>query len=249
MRSPRGVSGWTGVQSGDLSPPLLEFGWALLPVLALVAAFWRTRTPEDPLGVRGALLVWTAVVTGILVGYPSPMAKQFATTLGPAALLLAALLTPPRWIVPAIVALCPTSAFLLWRVFHPFPDWFAPRDYATAVVFLAQACGPEEVAVAPTDASLMIGGLTPCRVALGHRALTPGWPAAVEAGRRFYDPATPAAWRWDYLDALGADYVLLPRGAGPLLGGDARALQRLALPLLEIWEIAPRDFVPRPPGS
>jgi hypothetical protein len=240
MYSQRGLGGWTGVQSGDLSPPLVEFVYALLPALALIAAFWKRPAAEDLLGVRRALAIWAVVVTAIVVGYPSPMAKQFGTTLGPAVVLLAALLTPPRWIVPAIAALCPTSVFLLWRVFHPYPEWFAPRDYAAAVEFLDGACGATDVALAPTDLSLMIAGLTPCRVALGHRGLTPAWPVAVEAGRRFYDAATAPAWRWDYIDTLGADYVLLPRGDGGLLGGDARAVQRAALPLLEIWQIAPR---------
>lgn len=240
MHSQRGLGGWTGVQSGDLTPPLFEFALALLPALALAAFFWRRPAPEDPLGVRAALAVWAAVVAFIVVAYPSPMVKQFATTLGPAVALLAALLTPPRAIAAAAAALCPTSVFLLWRVFHPFPEWFAPRDYAEAVRFLDGACGAEDVALAPTDLSLMIAGLTPCHVALGHRGLTPAWPVAVEAGRRFYDPATPAAWRWTYLDTLGADFVLLPRGGGALLGGDARAIPRTALPLLEIWQVAPR---------
>jgi hypothetical protein len=239
MHSQRGLGGWTGVQSGDLTPPLFEFALALLPALALAAVFWTRPAPQDPFGVKVALAAWAAVVAFIVVAYPSPMVKQFATTLGPAAVLLAALLTPARWIVPAVAASCPTSLFLLWRVFHPYPEWFAPRDYAEAVRFLDGACGAEDVAVAPTDLSLMIAGLTPCHAALGHRGLTPAWPAAVEAGRRFYDPATPPAWRWSYLETLGADYVLLPRGGGGRLGGDARAVQRLALPLLEVWQVAP----------
>ena len=240
MYSQRGLGGWTGVQSGDLTPPLLEFALALLPVTVLAASFWRRPAPEDPLGVRKALAVWAAVVAFIVVAYPSPMVKQFATTLGPAMLLLAALLTPARWIAPAVAALCPTSVFLLWRVFHPYPEWFAPRDYAEAVRFLDDACGARDVALAPTDLSLMIAGLTPCRVALGHRGLTPEWPVAVEAGRRFYDPSTAPAWRWNYLDSLGARYVALPAGGGALLGGDPHAVQRLALPLLEVWQVAPR---------
>lgn len=239
MSSQRGLGGWTGVQSRDLTPPLFEFGIALLPALALVALFWRQPAAEDPLGVRRALVAWAVVVALILVGYPSPMAKQFAVTLGPAVILLAALLTPSRWLPAAAAALCPTSVFLLWRVFHPYPDWFAPRDYVEAVRFLDHACGGNDVALAPTDLSLMIGGLTPCRVALGHRGLTPAWPAAIEAGTRFYDAATPAAWRWSYLESLGADYVLLPRAGGALLGGDARAVPRLKLPLLEVWQVTP----------
>lgn len=231
------VGGWTGVQSGDLSPPLLEVVLALLPASALVAVFWKRAAADGPLGVRGALAVWAAVVAAIVFGFPSPMNKQFAPTLGPLLLVLAALVTPARWIAPAIAALCPTSVFLLWRAFHPFPDWFAPRDYAEAVRFLRGACRPTEVAIAPTDASLMIGGLTPCSVALGHRALTPAWPAAIEAGRRFYDPATPAAWRAAYVHGLRARFLLLPPGAGAWLGDETRMVNRLSLPLFEVWEV------------
>ncbi len=240
MHTQRGLGGWTGVATGDLSPAVLEFAIAILPATALIAAFWRAPAADDPIGVRTAVAVWAGVVALIFVGYPSPMAKQFAVTFGPALLLLTALVTPARWTAIAVAALCPTSLFLLWRVFHPFPTWFAPRDYAAAVRFLADACGPDEVVIAPTDASLMIGGLTPCRVALGHRSLTPGWLTAIDAGNRFYDPAAAPAARWAYLDSVGADYVLLPRGTGAMLGGDPRAVPRMALPLLEVWQLTPR---------
>jgi hypothetical protein len=239
MYSQRGLGGWTGVQSGDLTPPLLEFALALLPALVLAAVGWSRPAAPDPLGVRNALVVWALVVAFIVIAYPSPMVKQFATTLGPALVLLAALLTPGRWLPLAVVALSPTSLFLLWRVFNPLPPWFAPQDYVKAVAALDDACRPGEVALAPTDLSLMIAGLTPCRSVLGHRGLTPAWPAAIEAGQRFYDPATPPAWRWSYLESLEVDYVLLPSGGAALLGGDARAVRHLSLPLLDVWVIAP----------
>ena len=239
MHAQRGLGGWTGVQSGDLTPPFVEFALAILPALALALFSWRRGAPEDPLGVRNALAVWAAVVALIVVAYPAPMVKQFTTTLGPALLLLAGLVTPARALPAAVAALAPTSVFLLWRVFHPYPDWFAPRDYVAAVSFLEEACRPDDVALAPSDLSLMIAGLSPCRVALGHRGLTPNWPAAIAAGNRFYDRATPPAWRTAYVDDLGADYVLLPAGGGGMLGGDARFVPRLKLPLLEVWQ-APR---------
>ena len=48
----RGLGGWTGVQSGDLTPPLAEFALALLPALVLAATGWRRAPTPDPLGVR-----------------------------------------------------------------------------------------------------------------------------------------------------------------------------------------------------
>lgn len=240
MHAQRGLGGWTGVQSGDLTPPLSEFALALLPASALAAVFWRRRAGADPLGVRAALVAWAVVAAAIVVLYPSPMVKQFATTLGPAVLLLAAAVAPARALGLAAVAFLPTSAFLLWRVFHPYPDWFAPGDYVRTVELLEGTCRDGDVALAPSDLSLMIAGLTPCRVALGHRGLTPAWPAAVAAGNRFYDRATEAAWRRSYLDRLGADYVLLPAGGGGMLGAEPPFARRLALPLLEVWQAAPK---------
>jgi hypothetical protein len=244
MQGQRGLGGWTGVVSGDLSPPLPEVVFGLLPALVIVLLFARKSDAADAQGVRGAVTVWLVVIAAIVFGFPSPMAKQFGPTLGPLLLILAALVTPARWMPAAVVALCPTAVFLLWRVLHPFPTWFEPREYRDAVRFLGGVCGPADVAIAPTDLSLKIAGLTPCRVGLGHRALTPAWPTAIEAGNRFYDPATPAPWRAEYLRALRARFVLLPAGAAGWLPA-ASAVQRLSLPRFEIWEIVE----PRPDPS
>ena len=235
MLGPAGVEGWTGVRSGDLTPPLREFALAILPAAVLVAASWRQAPPASH-AMRDALAALTAVVAVIVAGYPSPMAKQFATMLGPAVLLLAALVTPARWLAPAAVLLAPTSVFLLWRVFNPYPDWFAPKDEMAAVAHLEDACAPGDVAVAPSDLSLRIAGLTRCSVALGHRCLTPDWPSAVEAGRRFYDPATTPAWRKEYVRILGARFLLLPPGASGWLG-EGRMVKRLSFPAFELWEV------------
>ncbi len=241
MLGPAGVEGWTGVRSGDLSPPRIEVGYAVLPAFALVAAFWRKPAPADPLGVRRALAVWAAVVVMIVVGYPSPMAKQFATSLGPAVVLLAALVTPARWIAPAVAALCPTSVFLLWRVLNPYVHWFAPRDEIAAVQHLEGVCRAGDVALAPSDLSLRIAGLTPCSVAFGHRCLTPDWPDAVEAGRRFYDPATAASWRAEYVRKVRARFVFLPPGAASWLGEEHRLVRRLSFAHFEVWEVADQN--------
>ena len=246
LRPGRGEGGWTGLRS-ELAMPPGELALALLPAAGLAAAGWRRADPEGA-AVRLTLLAWAAVAAAIAFLYPSPLAKQFATGLGPSLLLLAAVVVPRRAMPWAVAALLPTTGFLLWRVFHPLPNWFAPADYARAVAQLDERCRNGQVAVAPSDLSLMIAGLTPCHVALGHRALTPSWTKAIEAGNRFYDPATAASWRWLYLDGLGADYVLLPAGGGPLLGGDARAAPLAVFPLLEVWQVR-RDLVPRGPGS
>ena len=241
MLGPAGVEGWTGVRSGDLSPPLAEFALALAPATALAILFWR-RAPPASGPVRDALAALAGVVALIVAAYPSPMAKQFAPSLGPAVVLLAALLTPARWLAPAVLALAPTSAFMLWRVFNPYPAWFAPRDEIAAVEHLEEACRTGDVALAPSDLSLRIAGLTPCSVALGHRCLTPDWPNAVEAGRRFYDPATPAPWRAAYVRKVRARFVFLPPGAASWLGEDLLLVRRLSFAHFEVWEVADQNL-------
>ncbi len=241
MLGPAGVEGWTGVRSGDLSPPLAEFALALAPAAILAALFW-SRAPAESGPVRDALAAMAVIVALIVAAYPSPMAKQFATSLGPAVVLIAALVTPARWLAPAVLALAPTSAFLMWRVFNPYPTWFAPRDEIAAVGHLEEACRPGDVALAPSDLSLRIAGLTPCAVALGHRCLTPDWPNAVEAGRRFYDPATPASWRAEYVRQIRARFVFLPPGAGSWIGEGRHFVRRFSFARFEVWEVADQNF-------
>ena len=232
-----GLSGWTGAQAGDLNPPGLEFLPALLPAGLAAAVFWRGAREAGDDAQRLAA-GWCLLLLAVVLFYPSPMAKQHATSLGTATVLLAALVTPPRWLPALCLACLPTSAFVWWQVAQPRPDWFLPRDYFTATRALASSCRPRDVLVAPTDLSLMAAGLTPCSVALGHRALTPRWTEKVAEGRRFYDPATPPEWRRAYLDGLAARFVALPAGRGAWLAGSAFQV-RLATPLLELWERVP----------
>jgi hypothetical protein len=232
-----GLGGWTGAQSGDRNPPAAEFVWAIAPAAAAAIGFAllnKRRASSGPL--LPALLIWWSALMLVVLFYASPMAKQHATSLGGVAVLTAVVLAPPRWLPALFLALAPTSVFLLWHVLHPLPGWFLPADYFAATGFLRSSCRPREVAVAPTDLSLMIAGLTPCSVALGHRALTPGWPNAAADGQRFYDPATPFEWRREYLRRLDARYVALLPGRGSWLGPAEGIRLRLTTPLLEIWE-------------
>ena len=83
----------------------------------------------------------------------------------------------------------------------------------------------------------MIAGLTPCSVAFGHRTLTPRFQERLREGDRFYhDPAVTAPWRRAYLDAVGARFVALPRGGGPMLGPEPPFRPILANAGLEVWE-------------
>jgi hypothetical protein len=231
---------WGG-QDLDLSPPLHQYAFALLPALALAAFATRAAAAPEGAPVRRALWVWVASAAALLVWGPSALARQTVTGLGVAALLLAAATLPRRALPWATAALAPTSAFLVWRVFHPWPDSFAPREYFAATDALARACAPRDVAVAPSDLSLMIAGLTPCTVVYGHRTLTPGYTARLLEGERFYhDPAVEPAWRLRYLEGLPARFVALPAGGKERLLGEAAAFSPvIRTRLLEIWERRP----------
>jgi hypothetical protein len=230
--------GWGG-QDVDLFPPVYQYAFALLPP-AVLAVFFAARAPAGeaaPASVRRALRVWALGLALLLVTVPSAPVRQTVTGLGTAVLLSAALEIPRRWLPGSTLALAPTSAFLVWRVFHPWPDSFAPLDYYQATRALASSCTAGDVALAPTDLSLMIAGLTPCSVLLGHRTLSPDYERRLAEGNRFYyDPGAPAAWRRAWLDGLGARFVLLPAGGARLLGEDAPFVLRLRTALLDVWE-------------
>jgi hypothetical protein len=232
---------WGG-QTMDVSPPRYQYIFALLPTAAVWAFCARRLVGGERAAapLTRALLAWWLVLAVLLVTLRSALTKQSVITMGAAVLLLAGLHLPRRWLPWTALAAAPTSAFLVWRLFHPWPDCFAPPEYFQAARTLAKACSPHDVALAPTDLSLMIAGLTPCSVALGHRTLTPHYERHLQDGDRFYhDRGTTAAWRREYLDRLSAAFVVLPAGGGALLGADPPYAPILRTGLLEVWERGP----------
>jgi hypothetical protein len=207
----------------DLSPPRYQYLFALLPTAAVWAfCARRLRGGERAAApLPRALLAWWLVLAVLLVTLRSALTKQSVITMGAAVLLLAGLHLPRRW--------------LPWTALAA-----APPEYFQAARTLATACSPHDVALAPTDLSLMIAGLTPCSVALGHRTLTPHYERHLQDGDRFYhDRGTTAAWRREYLDRLSAAFVVLPAGGGALLGADPPYAPILRTGLLEVWERGP----------
>jgi hypothetical protein len=237
MAAQPSFAGWKGEVSGDLNPPLHGFVYALGPAAALALLTWtRPRAASTSGELPRALASWAGVLVVVLVGVRSPMMKQIVSSFGTVLLLLVALALPRRWLPVATLGLCPTTMFLLWKALHPAPPAFASRTDLAATAFLRSACAPEEVALAPTNLSLMIAGLTPCSVHFGFRSLTPDFPARIEEGDRFYhDPATTVEWRLDYLRRVRATWLILPTGGGSLLGEEPPYAPRLRLSGLEIW--------------
>lgn len=224
---------WSGGQNAVPLPPWSELAWALGPAGALAGLSLRSlgRFP----GLRAVLLTWSLALVALLLVPRLTFAAQFATSLGAALLLLVAAGTKGRWLPLVTVSLSGTSLVLLWRVLHPLPMWFPPQDYLTASRFLEKACRPGDVVYAPVDPSLMVAGLTPCRVVLGHRVLTPHIEERAQESHRFFAPPTAPSWRRDYLERMDARFAMIPSGKGSWLAGTP-FVPRLSLTLLEVWE-------------
>lgn len=227
--------GWR-TQSIDVSPPLLEFAWSLGPGLLLVLAFAGRAGFSESMLLR-TLAAWCVVPLALLATWADPMAKQCATTLGTALLLLAAAVAPARFQVAGLLAGLPSAALILAAAARPGPPSYAPVAYREAAAFLRSACAPGEVAIAPTDLSLLIAARAPCQVALGHRLLTPAFDLRTELGRRFYDPATDPGWRREYLRTERARYIALPAGADAFLPGGPAVTRVLRLATFDVWRV------------
>ncbi len=236
---------WSGRQNVIPPTPLPEFLWALGPAAALAVAFRRRSTPATPLDapLRRALAAWVGCVIAMLVltsvVLPSFVQQQLPGV-GAALLLLAGATIPERWAPWTTLALLPTSLLIWWSVSNPGARGFAPAEYFDAVRHLESSCRPGQVAVAPEELSLMIAGLTACRVHAGHRVLTPDVEQRRAETARFYDAATPAAWRRAFLASTHAAFVALPAGRRDWLGPDPPYAPAFAQGGLEIWQ-------PRPP--
>jgi len=235
------VRGWDGVQSGDLNPPALEFLWALAPALLLMAlAWWRNAAAFRAAAgrdVRVAAGIWAGWLVLLVVFYSAPLMKTFVATLGVMVALLAAIVTPERWLPIAALLLSPTSLFVLWRVLNPWPACFFTADDGRAMELLAARGAPGDVVLAPTDLSLLIAATTPCHVVVGHRSMTPDYPQRLDEGNRFYhDPTTPPGWRRSYLDEIHARFVFVAPGTSAWLRADPAWTPAQVLPRLEIWE-------------
>ncbi len=225
---------WSGAQNAIAWSGLGELFLSLGPAAAIGFAGLRKPPPiELAASLRRALAV--AALCMAALSTSASFGFQFLNSLGAVVLSMAALGLRERWLPLAASALAPSSLVLLWQAWNPSPQLFAPRDYQETVRLLERRCRSGDVLVAPIDLSLLVAGLTPCHVALGHWVLTPEREARGRESERFYDPATSAAWRVEYLRSIGAAFVALPGGKGAWLGDGSGFRPLLGTPLLELW--------------
>ena len=194
--------------AGDLA---LALGPALL--LALLAIRMRERKGA---GHRLRLALWAALALIAVVLRPVSFSLQLLVGIGVPLLALAAvgLAQWPRGALEASVPLMATTAAVVtWLCATPGPASHAPAGRWGVATALREACRPGDVALAPPDIGLYIGGLSPCWPWVSHAA-APGHDARAAAVRRFYGEATPGE-RADLLDDACAALVVLPSRVPP----------------------------------
>jgi hypothetical protein len=101
-----------------------------------------------------------------------------------------------------------TAAVATWLCVIPSPSRYVPEERWRVAAALREACRPGEIALAPEDIGLYVGGLSPCWPYVSHAA-APDHGTRAEAVRRFYGEATPEE-RAGLLDGACVALVVLP---------------------------------------
>ncbi len=228
------------------APTLAQLAWALGPV-ALLALLGRQRAAGLEAGETRATLQLAAVATAAAILSPVLFGLQFVSSLGAVLLLVAALRCPPRHLALATLLLAPSAVVALWRDCNPPPQRFPPAAYVQIAAVLRAHAQKDDVVLATPDVGLFAAGLSPCRVVVGHRVLTPDYDRRLSEVAAFYDPGTPSAWRREYVKEIGARYVAVPAGSHSWLA-DLGPVRRFPVAGAELWELgAPGALIP--PGG
>lgn len=197
-------------------PAALDLALALGPaaLLALLGAL-RGAAEGEQRAARAHLFAWIAVVGLVALLRPVRFSLQFLSgfgvpLLGLGALGLAARRPAATWIAAATLG---TSTLVaLGLTLSPLPYWFAPADLMGAAEALRPFCRPGDVALAPADLGLRVGGLTACSPWVSH----PSHPEYAERARivtAFYTEMAPAERRV-LLDRACIRHLALPGDAG-----------------------------------
>jgi hypothetical protein len=220
------------------APYAFPDGFALLLALAPAAAVatFALGRPALDAGQRDArahLLAWLAVVGLVIVLRPVPFSLQFLAGTGVpllafGALGLAARRPAATWM--AAGALGTTTVVALTLVLLPLPYWFTAAERVDATEALRPLCRPGDLAFAPPDIGLRVGGLTACRPWASHMS-HPEFPSRSRAVADFYDAMAPADRR-ALLDRACIRLLVLPGDAGTDASawlGSESAFRRAAL--------------------
>jgi hypothetical protein len=242
-----GFSAFSSPRYAALAPSAGDLALALGPaaLLALTAA----RPGSDAgAGHRLRLALWAALALFVVLLRPVSFSLQFLVGVGVPLLVLAAvgLSRLPRGVLEGAVPLMATTAAIVtWLCTAPSPSRHVPLERWRVALALRETCRPGQVALAPEDIGLYVGGLSPCWPYVSHAASPEHERRTAEVGR-FYREAAPAE-RAELLDRGRVAHVVLPSGLPPgWLGPQTPFRASLSVPgprgALVVWS---RDGRPR----
>lgn len=207
--------------------------WALGPAALLAALAVASPPPPGTRPARLHLFAWVAMAALVIAAHSVvTFSLQFLVGIGFPLLGLGALglaRRPPWLTLATAVVMSPTALVALSLVTSPNPRWYAPAERLEAALALRPYCRAGDLALAPPDIGLYVGGLTACRAFVSHPA-APAFAERAALVQRFYADATPRE-RADLLDRHGVTHVALPGDPGPVpraVLGEATPFRRVA---------------------
>jgi hypothetical protein len=197
------------------APRPSDLAVALGPAAAL--ALLALRLPggdEAAARYRRRLALWAAAAVLVSLLRPVSFSLQFLVGVGVPLLALAALGASHarRGLLEAAVPLFASTAVVATLLLmRPSPDWHVPAERWRVAAAMREVCRPGDLALAPPDIGLFVGGLTSCWPFVSHPAAT-DHAERERLTARFYGASTPE-WRARFLEESCVVHVVLPRGA------------------------------------
>jgi hypothetical protein len=239
---------WVSPHYAEIIPSALE--WLVLLGPATLAACTSliargVQAEEQARRHVVRLRLWAAIALLIALLRPVPFSLQFVVGIGLPLLVLAAV-GLARWrhaLEVAVPLLATSSVVYAWLAATPNQDSHAPVERIRVASALRAACRPGDLALAPADIGLYVGGLTPCWPYVSHPA-APDYTQRVEEVTRFYGPASTPARRAALLDRACIAHVVVPPALG-VAWFDERSAYRPRLAVdgpngsLAVWSRAP----------
>jgi hypothetical protein len=216
-----GFSAFSSPRYAALGPAPGDLALALGPAALLAVTAARLGAREGA-GHRLRLALWAALALLVVLLRPVSFSLQLVVGIGVPLLALAAvgLARLPRGALEGAVPLLATTAGVVtWLCTAPSPGRFVPAERWRVALALREACRPGDVALAPADIGLYLGGLSPCWPYVSHTA-APDHDARAAALARFYSEAGPEE-RGEFLDRACVAHVVLPAATPPFWLGPA----------------------------
>jgi hypothetical protein len=214
-------------------PALLDLLPGIGPAALLAGLALGDRVQAAESTARRHLVAWIAVGAAVVAARPVPFSLQFLVGLGIPLLSLGALGLARFRVaasVAALVALAPTAVAAGRLVTQSNARWFVLEERLAAARALRESCRSGDVALAPPDIGLHVGGFTACKPYVSH-------PVGPDYERRRLEAqALLVSWspaeRADFLDRHCITHLTLPGDAGvePAAWlGEQTAFRRLAV--------------------